>query len=121
MSGEGSISNIAEIAGRLGSLEPLEPPRILLPRDPATLPYGEAVAAAFDMRPGELEATRIEPASGILVCGSRCHSGNGAWQVLATVRGADGTLCQVPLTADAARELAAELVDMADVLDGKMW
>jgi hypothetical protein len=76
---------------------------------------------AFDQRPGALEATRIEPASGILVTGSRGGAARGAWPERGTVRGEDGTFCQVPLPIEAARKLAGELTEMADTLEGRVW
>lgn len=88
----------------------------------------------FDQRPGELEAARIAPASGIVVTGSRgnarpsggatasgCLSAASNWAVLCTVRGEDGSFCQAALTPAAARQLAGELVDLADVLEGHIW
>lgn len=76
------------------------------------------------MRPGELKATRIEPDSGVLVTGSRRNAAavhGSAWLVLVTVRGEDGTFCQVALPTEKARELAGELVQHADLLEGKLW
>jgi hypothetical protein len=99
---EAGIENFRELARRIGQreLDALPPARIL--RDPE---------------------------SGILVSGSRGAAAGagrgrcwrGPWQVLALVNGEGGELCQVALTPERARELAAELVDMADVLEGKVW
>ena len=108
-----------------------------IPVCPTTFGYLRAEGAVpprFDQRPGTLEAARVEPASGILVTGSRevpgplppdgylrdRRAGRG-WFVLATVRGEDGTFCQVALTPGAARKLAGELVELADVLEGHVW
>lgn len=100
MSGEGTISGCA--TARSGCLSADDRP-------------------AFDQRPGTLDAARVEPASGILVTGSRGTARGGCWAVLCTVRGEDGTFCQVALSIEDARRLAAELVEMADVLEGRIW
>jgi hypothetical protein len=80
---------------------------------------------AFDRRPGALEATRglawagsTAARCGIAVIGSRDA---GGWQVLAAVTGERGEFCQVALTPEEARAAAAELIEMANVLDGTVW
>lgn len=60
------------------------------------------------------------PDGGLLVTGSRGRCGGG-WLILVTVRGEDGSFTQACLTTDQAREQAAELIQMADVLEGKVW
>ncbi len=76
-------------------------------------------APYFDQRPGELDAARMVPASGLIICGARRDG--GPWQVLCSVRGADGTCCQVPMSLAEARKAIAELSDMIEIIEGKEW
>jgi hypothetical protein len=97
MSGEGSISDIRATDGHPGE------------------------GPIVDMR--SIAARLGLPPPGIALCGSRFNGvgSRGLWQVLATVRGDDGARCQVALTPERARELADELVELADILEGKRW
>lgn len=74
----------------------------------------------FDQRPGVLEATRAAPRSGLMACGSRGSLGEG-WTVLVLATGEHGEVCQVALSIEEAREAAADLTRMADLLEGKIW
>lgn len=63
------------------------------------------------------------PEGGLCVTGSRSHPAgrSSGWLVLIAVTGEDGTFTQVCLTTDDAREQARQLIEMADVLEGKVW
>lgn len=83
---------------------------------------GGVIPSVFDQRPGVLEATRGLPAGGVFVAGARqCGAAGEAWGVLVTVRGRDGSIVQDCLTAEQARSLAAELEQMADIIEGRRW
>lgn len=74
-------------------------------------------APQFDQRPGELEATRglgaRLDAAPIVAVGAR-HDGNG-WRVQLLQQG----MVLAVIDADAARALASDLTDMADVIEGR--
>lgn len=77
-----------------------------------------APAAEWDQRPGEFEATRglgERTAPMPAVVGAR-HDGSG-WRVMLLLGGD----VAAALDPQAARGLAAELADMADICEGKRW
>lgn len=71
--------------------------------------------------PGALPCAQAPRAqAGLCVSGSRARCGGG-WLVLVVITGEDGVFTQVCLTTAEARRRAAELTDMCDVLEGKVW
>lgn len=73
-----------------------------------------SAAPYFDQRPGDLEATRPDPA--LVVVGSR--AGDRGWLVLALATH-EGALIQLQLTPEQADKAAADLVQMARVCRGE--
>lgn len=108
------MAGLADIAARLKARSSLMGDRAdVRPRTAsgASMPP----VAAWDKRPGDLEATR-DPARAAVVAVAARHQGDG-WKV-ALLRGG---LTLDELDAEAARRLAGELNDMADLVDGKRW